>query len=269
MFVAERRTQRQCEPVGLDAALDVLQFAVILLEFRGDLPRIIRVVVAGQPFGFELFTGVHQVVARQVGGVDREVAAVADVQASGRQGFGRDDDHAVGGARTVHGRCRGVFQDGVGLDALDVEVVDLLHRHLVAVEHEDRLIGVVLECVFRGKVRVELEGADTRLSADIHLRQGIGVRTHVEVLGDAERGLEDLDGAEGVALRSHGLELFAGDRGRRSGERLLGDVQNTGNHDVADLAHFGVHVDVDFIQLLDMLLAVAEGGDRLTLHAQK
>lgn len=41
------------EPVGLDAALDVLQLAVVLFELRGDLRRIVRVVVAGQPFGFE------------------------------------------------------------------------------------------------------------------------------------------------------------------------------------------------------------------------
>ena len=214
VLVAERRAQRQREPVGFDAALDVLQFAVVLFELRGDLRRIVRVVVAGQPFGFELLAGVHQVVARQVGGVDREVAAVSDVQASGGQGLGRDDDHAVGRARTVHGRCGGVFQDGVGLDALDVEVVDLLHRHLIAVEHEDRLVGVVLERMLRGEALVEGGGADARTSADVHLRQGVGVRTHVEVLGDAERRFEDLDGAQGVALGRHGFELFAGDRGR-------------------------------------------------------
>ena len=206
-----------CEPVGVHAVgglhfehrQQVAPFGVHAADGgRASREDIHLFVVLHQLFR------VHQVVRREVGGLDAGVERVGDLYAAFLGHFGRDDDHAVGRARTVHGRCGGVFQDGVGFDALDVEVVDLLHRHLIAVEHEDRLVGVVLERMLRGEALVEGGGADARTSADVHLRQGVGVRTHVEVLGDAERRFEDLDGAQGVALGRHGFELFAGDRGR-------------------------------------------------------
>ena len=152
MVVLERGAERLCEPVGVHAVgglhfehrQQVAPFGVHAADGgRASREDINLFVVLHQLFR------VHQVVRREVGGLDAGVERVGDLYAAFLGHFGRDDDHAVRRARSVDRRGRGVFEDGDVLDAVDVEVVDLFHFDLESVEDEDRQRGVGLERVFR------------------------------------------------------------------------------------------------------------------------
>ena len=130
------------EQEGLACAARVhqVEFARVLVVGRNGLPhqtvgavarRVENALVEHTLAGDfrrdgHLVGRVHDVVVRVAGlRADGEVAGVVDARRPLLTLFSSDDHHAVHGAGTVEGRCRGVFQD---VEGLDVRGVDARHR---------------------------------------------------------------------------------------------------------------------------------------------
>ena len=241
MVVLERGAERLCEPVGVHAVgglhfehrQQVAPFGVHAADGgRASREDIHLFVVLHQLFR------VHQVVRREVGGLDAGVERVGDLYAAFLGHFGRDDDHAVRRARSVDRRGCGVFEDGDVLDAVDVEVVDLFHFDLESVEDEDRQRGVGLERVFRD-VGHTVRAADLDAVGNV-----VGVRS--EFAGDVrdhERGvvhLQRLQHVGRVDLHQIGTLHLR----RRTREAVLGLGHITRDYERFGFDNVGFHRDV-------------------------
>ena len=131
------------------------------------------------------------------------------------------------------------------MHAHGVHVVDLLDVDLETVEDEDRQVRVVREVLARDVGRVVQLGGDAVLAADVEFGQRVGVRTHGDVLGDAERGVEDLDGVDHVFGR-YLDDLLAADARGVTREALLAHLGVARDHHVVDALHLVEQLDVEF-----------------------
>ena len=248
VLVVHRGPEVLRKPVGVHAAVHLVEFLVIGLVFIVDVLVEIGGVERIEPrieFGLQFLAGVHQVVGREVGHLDASGQVVGDAQFAGLRGARLDDHHAVGGARSVKHRRGGVFQQRDRVYAHGVHVVDLLHIHLEAVEDEDRQVGVVREVLTRNVGRGVQLGGDAVLTADVELRQRVRVRTHRDVLGQPERGVEHLDGVDHPLGRNLD-DLLLGDPRGVAREALLADLRITRNDHVVDALHLVEQLHVQF-----------------------
>ena len=232
VFVADARAQGFCEPVGVQSA-EHLRFECVVAFGEIHLRLgIRRGVDALDALGLELLPGVAEVVARQVGHRHLDASGVGHQLLIAGQAFGLDDDDAVGGLRAVERLGRGVLEDGDALDTGHVHVHHLLGRGFEPVEDEQRLVGAVLVVAldidargFRG------EGGDT---AQLHVRQRVGVGAHQRVVHDVERWLDVFQALEDVAV-THAGQLARRDGRGRTRVALLLAGEDAGHHDVFDL----------------------------------
>ena len=253
--VLERGAQRLCEPVGVHAV------SRLHPEHRQQVASLgVYAAAGGRTLREEVhlfvvlhqFLRIHQVVRRKVGGFDAGVERVGDLDAALLGHLGRDDDHAVCGARAVDRRSRSVLEDGDGFDAVDVEVVNLLDVHLKSVEDEDRQRGVGLERVLRD-VGHAVGSADLDAVGDV-----VGVRS--EFAGDVrdhERRIVHLQRLQHVG-RVDIHQVGALHLRRRTRETVFGFGNKTRDHERLGLDDVGFHADFE--------RPVAD-GQRLGLHA--
>ena len=220
MGVAERHAQRGAYPVGVDAAADVLQFVGVGFVHR----PVGRFVEACQPFQLQFLSGIGQVYRTQVGDAQFGNEVVAQTGFAVRHLLAFDDDHAVGGAVAVDDGGLSVFQNVDALDLVHVEVVKLLHRDFGAVEDDERVVvGFLLG-----------RGGDGVRTADQDFGNGVGVRAEGVVLYDHHARGHGAQGRHEIGVRDRN-ELFALDRGHRTGERALVAREHTVDHHVLDL----------------------------------
>ena len=192
---------------------------------------------------FDVILHVHQVVTVQCARGDADVTLVRYAYPVVFALLGRDDDHAVGTARSVERTGRCVLEDGHRLDVVRVERAQrAVVRHAV---HDVERRGYGID---RPDAAYDDRGAFARLAA---------ARGHL----DAGNGtFERFADVAHHAL----LQLVALDYGGRAGERLLLGRAVGYDHDAFDLGGVFLHCDVDLGAARDLYLGrfVADVGDQ-------
>ncbi len=254
MTVLKTHAQRFRKPVGIDARKDLLADQVVGVEvIAAVLPFARRVEEPGQTLKLQRLRCVHQLVRRQVGNVHAARKRIAHAKRSGFGTFGLDHDHAVGGPRTVNGRRRGVFENRHALDAVHVQVVDLLDLDLETVENEDRQAGHRFQRAARDLGKAVLS-ADFDLFGDI-----VGVGTeHPAHVHDLKRRVENFQGVEETVV-VHRPQLIALDEHGRSREAVLRLGHVSRNDRSRNVVHLGFEVNVERTLVVHL--------DRLFFHA--
>ena len=135
--VVQHRAQGDREPVSIHTAHHLGPPRVVK---RIELVLVIADVASGQHFVAELLIGIHQVVVRKVGELEPQVGRIGNAQFS-RLGLDRlDDDHAVGGFRTIDGGRSGILEHRDAADTVHAQILDLGDLHFDTVEDEKRLV---------------------------------------------------------------------------------------------------------------------------------
>ena len=194
---------------------------LVVLHVAGGVRLVPPVGLVGQSVGQrDEADFVHQFLV--LGGVQRldlvghlreaGLDAQADLGVAGLPGLGGDEDHAVGGTRTVDGCRRGILQDLHGGNVVGREKFDVVHRHTI---HD---IQRVVAAVERGSAT----------HADVQVAAGLAGR---------------LDDADAGRLALHGL------RGRED-RTVLDVVGRHGRYGGGDIAALdgAVTDDHDFVQ---------------------
>ena len=205
-----------CEPVGVHAAEHVAQFVGIGVVKTYLCQGIVRAEETRHLLHLQFLRGVAEVVAAQVGHFHVYSARIGDAHLALLGPFGLDDDHAVGGLRTIDGLGGGVLQRGDALHLVHVEVEYLGQLGFKSVEDEERLVGT-------GGI-FSLHTGDGRGSAHLEVGQGVGVAARSQVLYLHERGVDVLQALQHVAV-AHLLQVgtLHGGYGSRKGIGLSGE----------------------------------------------
>ena len=228
VLVGESRAQRLVQPVGVDTPGDAFQPLVAQVV----QPQLVGHAVSGvlihpgKGLELEFLTGIHQIIVRQIGHRDAEIALVGELQTPPLGRLGLDHDHAVRGLRTVDGRRSGVLEQRHRRHAVHIQVHHRLQRRFESVEDEQRLVGV--------RAVLLLQADHAALAADFEIGHAVGVGTELDALGDLERGVQRAEALQD-ALRTHGLEFLGFERGRRTRETLLLALVDARHHHVGHL----------------------------------
>ena len=223
--MAEAVAHGLCQPVGLYAGQQFAQLLGVVLVEGYLVDGVLAAVQAGHALHFKLLAGVGQVVARQVGHLERHASRIGHAQPATLRALRLDDDHAVGGLRAVDGLGRGVLQRRDALHLVHVEVQNLSQLGLEAVEDEQRLVGT------RGILT--LHAGDGRRTAHLEVGQCVRVRTGCQVLNLQERGVDVLQRLQHVHI-AHALQFLALHRGHGASIGVGLAFEDTRHHDFVD-----------------------------------
>ena len=141
VLVAEAVANGLCQPVGIHTGEYLAQLLGVVLVKGNLILRVICGVKTGQTLHLEFLGGIGQVVARQVGHLQTHRTGISHAHAAALGTLRLDDNHTVGGLRTIDGLGRGILQRGDTLHLVHVEVENLRQLSLEAIEDEQRLVG--------------------------------------------------------------------------------------------------------------------------------
>ena len=142
VLLTDTGTQGLRQPIGIDTTGHGLGQCIILLVKLGLGIRSLCRIAAGIQFYLQLLCCITHVVGGEVGHFHAYMTCVGDAQTShlGLHCFYNND--AVAGLGTVDGLGRAVFKHRDRLDAVDVEVENLLLCRLETVEDKQWCVGI-------------------------------------------------------------------------------------------------------------------------------
>ena len=245
--MAERNAERGAYPVGVHAPAHVLQLVGVGFVHRA----VLRGVKSGQPLQLEFLRGVAEVHRTEVGDAQFGDEVVAQAGLAVGHLLALDDDHAVGGAVAIDDGRLGVLQHVDPFDLVHVEVVELLHGDLRAVEDDERVVVGLLLGRRGDGVRTAYED----------FRNGVGVRAEGVVVHDHHAGRHGAERRHDVGVRDRN-EVFTLDRRHRAGVGVLVAGEHAVHHDVLDLCAALLERDLQS-------LGRTGHGDPAALHAEE
>ena len=226
VLLTDASAQRLGEPVSIHTRLNgiihrLIEFVGCLRTFH-CLPAII-LMVSFLPV--KLFLGIHHIVASEVWSLDVEVTIIGDTHLTTLRANGLNDNDTITCLATIDGLGCGILQDSDTLDAVHIQIINLLDGCLEAIKDEERLILVTFI------IALDIEGS---LATHLYVWHIVWVGTHIEIVGYLKGRVEVLQTREQV-LVAHIQEFILGESSGRTRKAFLSAFKHTCHNNIIQL----------------------------------
>ena len=201
MLVAVTELYRFGEPVSIQSLQRFFAKRVIFLH----VIRIIDIIHPLCKFHIQFLQGVAQVITRQIRHVQIQTPCITETRFVGIQPLGFNDHHAVSRFRPVNGFGGGVFQDSQAFHPLHVQIKNRFGRHFKSVQDKQGLVRFVL--VIPLQIAVYFPARERCPSTHIHLRQGIRIGPHVQIVHDKDRRVQVFQTLKNIRV-THAFQII-------------------------------------------------------------
>ena len=252
MTCSEGVTQRLTHPVGVNALCHPLS-NLIVFRTQCAVGITIQLQLIDE---LHILLGIQQIIAGEIRQLRIQVQGIAYAQLALLRTLRLHDDHTVGCSCTIDSGSCGIFQHCNTLHTVHIQVDDTLHGGLITIKDKQRLVRIA----YQARLIDSLESLERALSTESDLWHGIRIATHLGVLCQRDRGIEQGQTLDDILMTHHLQFITVIDRGI-TGEVLGITVHQTGYH------HLTNRIGIISKTYIDITLST--GLDALRFHSDK